>query len=149
MHPSLLNEINMFTDESRLEICKIGQELVDCAVKADHPRGTAIHLSKMVVEVLSENILGNAADVAKQRCSFLKHWTKRAQELESQEASLKERMPEYLKKVLAPKRLVLLQEILQSLGYPDKSLVKDIAEGFQLTDWLKPSGIFPGDVKRP
>ena len=154
MHPSLLNEINRFTDGSRLEICKIGitrapQDFVDCAVKAGHPRGTAIHLSDLVVEVLSENVLGDAANVAKQRCSFLRCWTKRAQELEDQEASLRERMPEYLKKVLAPKRLVLLQEILQSLGYPDESLVKDIAEGFRLTGWLEPSGIFPGDVKRP
>ena len=72
MHQSLLNEINMFTDGSRLEICKIGitrapQDFVDCAVKAGHPRGTAIHLSDLVVEVLSENVLGGAANVAKQK----------------------------------------------------------------------------------
>ena len=47
------------------------------------------------------------------------------------------------------KRLLLLREMLEELGYPDKELVNDISVGFRLTGWQSKTGVFPPCVKRP
>jgi len=42
-----------------------------------------------------------------------------------------------------------LQEILESIDYPDKSLVSEMVQGFALSGWMTKSGIFPTRVRRP
>ena len=65
------------------------------------------------------------------------------------ERELHNSLEPHLQKVLAGKRLLVLQEILEDLEYPDKSLVSDIKKGFALTGWLPKSGVFPATTKRP
>lgn len=45
--------------------------------------------------------------------------------------------------------MVLWGEILQSLGYPDTSLIEEMSQGFRLTGWLTKSNMFPRSAKRP
>ena len=47
------------------------------------------------------------------------------------------------------KRLQLWDEILRDLGYVDSNLISDIANGFDLTGWLRKSGVFAVGVRRP
>ena len=47
------------------------------------------------------------------------------------------------------KNLLLLKEILEDLGYPDRSLFDDLCRGFKLTGWLPKSGVFPGRIRHP
>ena len=47
------------------------------------------------------------------------------------------------------KRLLLMKEMLQDLGYPDKMLVDEICQGFKLSGWLPKSNVFPSSLKRP
>ena len=57
--------------------------------------------------------------------------------------------PAHAAGVLAGKRVALLQEILESIDYPDTTLVSEMVQGFPLTGWMTKSGIFPSRVRRP
>ena len=57
--------------------------------------------------------------------------------------------PDYIRSILAGKRLTLWAEILKQYDYPDVHLVEDVARGFGLTGWLRKSGVFEPRVKRP
>lgn len=77
------------------------------------------------------------------------HWTNRCKELEQDEKQLHQSLEPHLQQVLQGKRLLVFQEMLNDLGYPDNALVQDICKGFQLTGWLPKSGVFPPAFKRP
>ena len=55
----------------------------------------------------------------------------------------------HLKSVLKGKRLLVFQEMLEDLGYPDKTLVGEICKGFRLSGWQSKSNVFPASLKRP
>ena len=55
----------------------------------------------------------------------------------------------HLQHLLKGKRLLLLKEVLEDLGYPDHSLVDEIASGFTLPGWMTESNVFPKETKRP
>ena len=69
--------------------------------------------------------------------------------LSSKEAELHDQLDPEVAKVLKGKRLLLLEEILNEIGFPDKNLVKDICSGFRLTGWLRDSQLFPHRSKPP
>ena len=54
-----------------------------------------------------------------------------------------------MKDVLQGKRLLVFQEMLEELGYPDKTLVEEIRAGFRLSGWQSKSNVFPASLKRP
>ena len=124
-------------------------DFVEQAVRAGHPRSFAVHLPAEVVRVLEENVSDEDFALAKKRVAYLCRWTKRAQELGAEEQNLKKAMPGHQCCLLQRKRLLVFQEMLDDLGYPDKHLTRDLAAGFPLSGWLEPSGVFPRAVKRP
>ena len=119
------------------------------AVETGHPRSLAIHLSQDVTRVLEANLTGDLYRIALKRVRYLQKWSSRARELESSEAKLKKDMAPHLAKLLASKRLQLFGEMLADCNYPDTELVNDIKNGFSLSGWLQPSGVFPKQTKRP
>ena len=118
------------------------------AVAAGHPRTLARHLNSEVTDMLRENFEGEPFLLVKKRAAFLMKWTERCKQLEVAEHELHNSLEPHLQKVLTGKRLLVLQEILEDLEYPDKSLVSDICKGFSLTGWLPKSGVFPPATKR-
>ena len=58
-------------------------------------------------------------------------------------------MPEYLQQVLRGKRILLMGEMLERLGFEDKYLQQDVSEGFKLTGWLRETGCFPKKIRKP
>ena len=136
------------------ELCTIGiprepWDFLQRAVAAGHPRTLALHLNAEVIDMLRDNFEGEPCVLVKKRAAFLMKWTKRCSQLEVEERELHNSLEPHLQKVLAGKRLLLLQEILEDLEYPDKSLVRDIQKGFTLSGWLPKSGVFPAFTKRP
>ena len=97
----------------------------------------------------AESRSGDAFDLSKIRTSFLWKWSNRAKKLAFEEKELHASLPDHLKSILEGKRLLLTQEILDALNYPDKRLVDDIRKAFTLHGWLPESNIFTKDVKRP
>ena len=136
------------------EVCTVGiprepWDFLEKAVEAGHPRTLAVHLNSEVTQVLRENFEGEPHLLVKQRAAFLVKWTNRCKELEKGEAELHATLQPHLQSVLHGKRLLVFQEMLDSLGYPDTALVRDICEGFRLTGWLTKSQVFPLATKRP
>ena len=136
------------------EVCTVGiprepWDFLEKAVEAGHPRTLAVHLNDEVTQVLRENFEGEPHLLVKQRAAFLMRWTSRCKELEKEEANLHAALQPHLRQVLQGKRLKVFQEMLNSLGYPDTTLVQDICEGFRLTGWLPKSQVFPLASKRP
>ena len=118
-------------------------------VKCGHPRGMSMHLPEVVTDVLRENLEMEPAELALIRCRQLARWTVRAGQLKLAEKEFKQSLPEHLQVLLKDKKLLLLQEMLEELQYPDKTLVQDIASGFRLMGWQQKTGVFPQCVKRP
>ena len=83
------------------------------------------------------------------KAAFFWKWTARAKELSAEELKYKTSLPSYLQSFHKKKKLLLWAEILQSLDYPDKSLLKHIAEGFPISGWLPESKVFPRETRRP
>ena len=140
--------------EVQAELCTLGiprepWDFVDRAVKAGHPRSLAIHLSGDVMEMLKQNFSEEPYKVIKERATFLKRWTHRCKELEAREKTLHNSLDPHLKEVLQGKRLLLMKEMLQDLGYPDTTLVDEICQGFKLSGWLPKSNVFPSSLERP
>ena len=119
------------------------------AVSCGHPRGMAVHLPDVVTRVLRENLSMEPAELALHRCRELTRWTMRAKQLAPKEEEFKANLAPHLKVLLAKKRLLVLQEMLDYLQYPDRHLVRDISQGFRLTGWQDKTGVFPKCVKRP
>lgn len=119
------------------------------AFEAGHPRSMGMHLSEGVQEMLRRNFSGNHYDLVKKRLDYISKWSKRAQELATQEAQLHQGLPEHLKELLSGKRILLLKEMLLNASYPDDKLAEDISEGFGISGWLQKSNVFPKETKRP
>lgn len=73
----------------------------------------------------------------------------RAGQLKEQEKTYKDRLPQHMQPLMQKKRLLLLQEMLESVNYPDKQVVEDLAQGFNITGWQSKTRVFPQCVKRP
>ncbi len=133
---------------SQFGVPRCPMDFLQRAVQCGHPRGCTIHSPPDVKKILQDNISIDASTLALIRCRELTKWTLRAAELQYQEKTFKNTMPEYLSKLMSRKRLLLFKEMLDSVGYPDQDLIKDIAAGFKLVGWQKHTGVFPSCVKR-
>ena len=136
------------------ELCTMGVprdpwDFLQRAIEVGHPRSLAIHLNDEVTSMLQQNFSGDLHLLVKERAAFLMKWTKRCKELESAERDLHNNMEPHLQQVLHGKRLLVFQEMLNELGYPDDTLVQDICKGFPLSGWLPKSKVFPPAFKRP
>ena len=77
------------------------------------------------------------------------HWTNRCKELEQDEKQLHQSLEPHLQQVLQGKRLLVFQEMLNDLGYPDNALVQDNLQGLSV-DWVAAKiWVFPPALKRP
>ena len=72
-----------------------------------------------------------------------------AEELDTQEKEHKQRLDPEVGRVLAPKRLLLLRKIADSLDWPDTHLFDEIDEGFKLIGIQDPSNIFGLEPRPP
>ena len=102
-----------------------------------------------LLDVLFYILTTAPADVCKFRISKLKLWMKWAEELDTREKEHKQRLDPEVGRVLAPKRLLLLRKIADSLDWPDTQLFDEIDEGFKLIGIQDPSNIFGLEPRPP
>ena len=101
------------------------------------------------MHMLQQNFSEEPYKIIKERAAFLKKWTLRCKELQSSEKDLHKGLEPHIQDVLKGKRLLLFKEILMDLNYPDKTLIDEICQGFNLSGWLPKSTVFPPSLKRP
>ena len=73
----------------------------------------------------------------------------KAKALEAEEQVIHGNMPPHLRMVLRGKRVMLFEELLQQISYPDTSIAREMREGFPLYGWLPVSNVFPSNVRVP
>ena len=150
----LLAEHGSFADDAVMEKIVLGvprkpADFIQAAVQAGHPRSLAVTLNAVSEDAVVANRDWPVTDLIRARIDFLTYWMKRAQELEHAERTLHLSMPEYLQQVLRGKRILLMGEMLERLGFEDKYLQQDVSEGFKLTGWLRETGCFPKKIRKP
>ncbi|CAJ1386205.1 unnamed protein product, partial [Effrenium voratum] len=150
----LLAEHGSFADDAVMEKIVLGvprkpADFIQAAVQAGHPRSLAVTLNAVSEDAVVANRDWPVTDLIRARIDFLTYWMKRAQELEHAEKTLHLSMPEYLQQVLRGKRILLMGEMLERLGFEDKYLQQDVSEGFKLTGWLRETGCFPKKIRKP
>ena len=118
------------------------QEFVSEAAKSGHPKSFGSIVPGILRDAIALNFDGNGAELVKMRAEYFKHWMKRATELQADELDVKAGMPIHLKDILAPKRLLVWKEMLESVNYPDIEVVTEMIECTQLTGIIPPTGIF-------
>eukprot|EP00435_Cladocopium_sp_Y103_P072348 s378_g40.t1 len=141
-------------DVMQAELCTLGiprdpWDFLQRAIEVGHPRSLAMHLNEEVTDMLRQNFSGDQCELVKARADFLMKWTARSKALAVKEMEVHKNLKPHLRGVLSGKRLVLFEEMLDTLGYPDKFLVRDIVNGFLLTGWMPKTGVFPPHMKRP
>ena len=125
------------------------EEFIHEAVQRGHPKA----FSKLVPKFLKDAIMDNfglnlsLGEIASERVRWFARWTKRAKELSQEEASFKADLPEHVRKILCPKRLLLWKEILQELGYGDMEVFEEISNGTQLVGEVPTCGVFEKKFK--
>ena len=137
-----------------VECCWIGipsdpDEFLRRALKAGRPRSLDVHVGELAKKLVQENLTDSPHLLAHKRIQFIKRWSQRAKDLAEKESLFQSNLPEHVQNVIKGKRLLLLGEMLEAVDYPDKKLVADISQGFQLHGFLPSSGVFPSRVKRP
>ena len=130
----LLAEHGSFAEDAVMEKIVLGvprkpADFIQAAVQAGHPRSLAVTLSAVSEDAVVANRDWPVTDLIRARIDFLTYWMKRAQELEHAERTLHLSMPEYLQQVLRGKRILLMGEMLERLGFEDKHLQQDVSEG--------------------
>ena len=144
----------LFLECESVEICTIGipaepLDFLEKAIAAGHPRGVEVHVDELIHNVVIENFHDSPYNLAKKRIQFFKRWQERAKCIDRQGDAFIRQAPAHAQKILMGKRLQLWDEILRDLGYVDNNLITDIANGFDLTGWLRKSGVFTVGVRRP
>jgi len=136
------------------EILSIGvprepEDFVARAVAAGHPRNLFAEDWSARDPFVLENLSLDRGKLLDRRNAFFRKWLTRASELASKEKDLHDALDPEVARVLQGKRLLVLEEILNDIGFPDRHLVKDICAGFRITGWLRDSMLFPHRSKPP
>ena len=108
------------------------QEFLKEAVARGHPFSMFQGVSSSMQHAIRSSAAMSDADLVRRRATFFKRWTDRAQVLEDDERRLHQNMPAHRQRVLKGKRLLMMREILQDLGYTDVGVVNAIIKGFDL-----------------
>ena len=117
-------------------------EFVAKAVEQGHPRSFQALLPPVLDEALSCNADMSCAELSALRAKWFSKWVTRSSQLKEKELVLQEAMPEHLRKILEPKRLLLLAEILKEEDYPDQDAFSELALGTELTGQVPCTGVF-------
>lgn len=128
---------------------KTPEDFIRDAVKKGHPRDLLARVPANLKDLVKSVVTGDQSERSSKRASFLKKWLIRSIELKEPELALKPSLPEHLRPLLAPKRLLLFKEILIDLEYPDAKVVDDICAGFSMVGWAPGTGVFDRDVRPP
>lgn len=117
----------------------------------------ATHLKHPILQIgLMSGAMKDAFDVnddalrlRKTRLQNFAKMVSKAKALEAEEQVVHGNMPPHLRMVLRGKRVMLFEELLQQISYPDTSIAREMREGFPLYGWLPVSNVFPSNVRVP
>ena len=80
--------------------------------------------------------------MARHRTEWCRRWVKRAQELDEAEKQDRAKRPEHIQRATVCKRILLTEEILNSIGYEDMDALELLRLGSPLAGDIPPSAVF-------
>ena len=96
---------------------------------------------------LERHLVWTDQQLVKSRMDWCKQWLKRASELEVQEKLDRAQRPDHVQKNTAGKRLLLTQEMLDSVQYEDIDAQQFLRTGATLAGEIEQCGIFEQHFK--
>lgn len=117
-------------------------EFMKEAALTGHPKSLKNLLPKVLEDAIDANLNNSSAALVASRAEWFKKWLVRIKELEENEKKFKSKLPEHLKNILGPKRLLAFKEMLEEQQYPDMGVFEEISEGTGLTGSVPDSGLF-------
>ena len=122
-------------------------EFLDRALRIEHPLDSPQLVDPSNLRAICFIRDHTAAEVTLFRTKQLRRFTKRAAELSSDEAKLKDTLNPDVRAVLADKRLLLFKEMAQEANVGDEHLFEELVRGFSLTGTMPESKQFPAKLK--
>ena len=106
------------------------KEFIEQASNLQHPKHIVQSLDMFLKEVIYNNANTDFLHIGRDRINAMRKWTSKAKELEDVEKEVKAKLPEHCFEVLRHKRLSLFQDMLNDIGYDDKSIASEMCVGF-------------------
>ena len=116
------------------------QEFVARAITVRHPNSQLPDLPALLQDTTEWMATVTQWEIHKFRCQRLVSMLARARELQQDEQAFQAKAHESVRPFLAGKRLLLFQELLNSMNFPDSTLASDMRSGFKLTGWVRYTG---------
>ena len=113
------------------------------AVQSGHPFNLCNGLTEVVKDAICSVVTNHPARVVLERKRNLEYWLNVAKEVQHLGNSLKQGAAEERLELLKPKRIQLLQRMIDETGYPAKLLAEDILKGFSLVGQIPKSHVLP------
>ncbi|CAJ1445413.1 unnamed protein product, partial [Effrenium voratum] len=157
-----MNRFSPLAKICTIDLC--GKTVYATAEEAAYPRELCVQVVRIAQEALNlypevtdlssgplnANLRGSIGmhkqprgrKIARERAATLKQWTQWARELAADEKKLFAQLDAGVANVLKGKRLLLLERIANSIGWPDTRLFAEMRAGFMIVGMQEPSGIF-------
>lgn len=119
------------------------EQFVDEVVKAGHPMDMGTFLPVRLQELLQRYKCKDCDERNSSRLAAMKFWLKRALDLKQSERELHESLHPNVAQVLTGKRILLWQQMLESIGYEDMAVAKEFSDGTPLTGESEVTGLWP------
>ena len=119
------------------------------AVAAGHPKNKFAKEIDPSATRLIDNLFESGQSCQLPRSDILHAWQARKEVLASNEEEVRTSLDPVVARVLSGKSTVLEDELLQEHAYPDRTLVSDMRQGFNLTGWIATTGVHDPEVRPP
>eukprot|EP00435_Cladocopium_sp_Y103_P052227 s792_g16.t1 len=123
------------------------QSFLGVAKQLWHPYDELRNLPDALIVSIFKCLQMGPVEMTRQRMQTLKLWHSWEMELRAAESRLHEQLHPKVAQVLVGKRLFLLEKLAASIQWPDTDIHKELREGFKLTGYAKPSGVFKTEVR--
>ena len=123
------------------------EKFIEKAVTAGHPALTDMSIPEDLQIAIDRNLAWNDEQMSKYRSDWAKHWLMRAKELDAAESLDRSSRPEHVRHSTSSKRLLLTDEILDSIQYEDKAALNILREGSTLAGRIESCCIFEQQFK--
>ena len=119
------------------------REFVEQCLNATHPCDSVHVIPEVLQETVASACSMNDVELAKRRLLFLRRWNKRASDLKCQEDALKSDMDAGMARALESKKILLFEEMVHSLGFPDEGVVDELKLGASLVGRVPCTSMLP------
>ena len=114
------------------------EDFIRKAAELGHPAKAELSVPQVLERAIKQNLVWNDEQLTKYRADWCRQWPNRAKQVEVQELEDRTKRSVHVQQSTKNKRLILAEEILKSIEYPD----------LEALDILRKGSTLPGDIAR-